>query len=353
MKQDNRGASLIEILVAITILVICAIPLFKSMILSSKMNAKSRILLAATNTAEAIMEDIKSDGMEEFIEENSGSDEIEGIEYIEEDGKKIGYSFVYPEYEMDQQKFWVKVSVKPYKNTDDESKDYNKKDIANLYRMNKATDAIYTQNMDDASDDIMKAVADNHLAIEQKEEVLENLNIDYYYDIVVEEESQCVNQTITYSYNEMVLGTHESQIYDSNMEIGNLYSLYIFFEPKNRSIITINNPSDYPLDVYLIKQGENSNITVQLLGSEAMQNFGKNQDPDFTKGIRLRTNFYADNVFFYEPGKEGSLSKGELQEYFNLVPLDDKNNSYRLYDVEVEVLKDDKKITDLTGTVVR
>ncbi len=33
MKQDDRGVSLVEILIATAILVICVVPLFKSMIL--------------------------------------------------------------------------------------------------------------------------------------------------------------------------------------------------------------------------------------------------------------------------------------------------------------------------------
>ena len=77
MRQDNRGVSLIEIIIAITLLVICAVPLFKSMILSSQMNTKSRQLLAATNTAEAVMENLKADGMEEFIQKNQGNTNID------------------------------------------------------------------------------------------------------------------------------------------------------------------------------------------------------------------------------------------------------------------------------------
>lgn len=354
MKQDNRGASLIEILVAITILVICAIPLFRSMILSSQMNLKSRRLLAATNAAEAVMEEMKADGMKGFIEKNGGSDEIDEINYIEEDGKKVGYSFVYPEYEMDNQKFRVQVEVKTYKN-EDTANDYNTKDIANLYRMNLATDAIYTQNPDEVEDDFMKAVADNRLKLEQKDEVLENLDVKYDYDIVIEENVHCVEQSIVYSYDGMMLGEHSSRIFESNVENGELYSLYIFIEPNNKTEITINNLKDYPLDLYLIKQGDKeSELKVWLCGAELMQNFGAEQDPDFTKGIRLRTNFQANQTFVYQrEGTSKILTQGELEKYFNLTSLDDKIRSYRLYDVVVEVQQDGKKITDLTGTIVR
>ena len=45
MKQDDRGVSLVEILIATAILVICVVPLFKSMILTVQTNARSRVLL--------------------------------------------------------------------------------------------------------------------------------------------------------------------------------------------------------------------------------------------------------------------------------------------------------------------
>ena len=140
MRQDNRGVSLIEIIIAITILVICAVPLFKSMVLSSQMNTKSRQLLAATNTAEAVMENLKADGLEEFIQKNQGNTKIAEVSYLDKNNKEAGYRFVYPEYQMDKQKFRVEVEVKPYVN-EDANKDYNTKDVANIYRMNRTTDA--------------------------------------------------------------------------------------------------------------------------------------------------------------------------------------------------------------------
>lgn len=103
MKQDDRGVSLVEILIATAILVICVVPLFKSMILTVQTNAKSRVLLAATSAGEAVLEDLKADGMEAFIQDKD-SKQISDVGYIEEDGKKTGYKFTYPEYESDGKK---------------------------------------------------------------------------------------------------------------------------------------------------------------------------------------------------------------------------------------------------------
>ena len=92
MKQDDRGVSLVEILIATAILVICVVPLFKSMILTVQTNAKSRVLLAATSAGEAVLEDLKADGMEAFIQDKD-SKQISDVGYIEEDGKKVKIVF--------------------------------------------------------------------------------------------------------------------------------------------------------------------------------------------------------------------------------------------------------------------
>lgn len=358
MRQDNRGVSLIEIIIAITILVICAVPLFKSMILSSQMNTKSRQLLAATNTAEAVMENLKADGMEEFIQKNQGNTKIDEVSYLDENNKGAGYRFVYPEYQMDKQKFRVEVEVKPYVN-EDENKDYNTKDVANIYRMNRTTDAIYTEEEETAAEYFMKAVTKGEFQSEQREEVLSNLEVEYYYDISEEEGRQRVEQTVRYTYNGVQLGENLTLLYDSNQTRGTLYNLYIFFQPGKKNVITINNPGDYPLEVYLIKQGndEMKDLTVNLCGTTLLQNLGEEQDPDFTKGIRLRTNFKSltDEIAYSYKGRglQWDLTDVDLEKYFSKKYLDDTKLTYRLYDVKIEVMKDEKQITTLTGTVTR
>lgn len=376
MRQDNRGVSLIEIIIAITILVICAVPLFKSMILSSQMNTKSRQLLAATNTAEAVMENLKADGLEEFIQKNQGNTNIAEVSYLDENNKEAGYRFFYPEYQMDKQKFSVEVEVKPYVN-EDENKDYNTKDVANIYRMNRTTDAIYTEEEETAAEYFMKAVTKGEFQSKQREEVLSNLEVEYYYDISAEYDiseeydiskekgRQRVEQTVSYTYHDeqlgdVQLGENLTLLYDSNQTRGTLYNLYIFFQPGKKNVITINNPGDYPLEVYLIKQGndEMKDLTVNLCGTKLLQNLGEEQDPDFTKGIRLRTNFKSptDKIVYSYKGKGvqwNNLTDAELEKYFSKKYLDDTKPTYRLYDVKIEVMKDEKQITTLTGTVTR
>lgn len=358
MRRDDRGISLIEVIIAIAILVICALPLFRSMVLSARMNADSRILLSATNAAEKIMENLKADGMEEFIRENQGSTEIQEVEYLDESNKGAGYRFVYPEYQMDQQEFRVQVEVRPYQNEESGATDYNTEEVANLYRMNRTTDAIYTENSGIVEEDFLKAVARGEYSSEQREEVLGNLEVHYDYQIISDQDVQRVEQNIIYLYDGKELGEHKTLIYDSSQTEGTLYNLYLFFQPELKNRITIENLQDYPLEVYLVKQGdERMDLSVELEGTALMQNLGTEKDPDFTKGIRLKTNFddTLDNIAYSYTQKnvKTDLTGAELKKYFDYKMLDDKKLTYRLYDVTVQVLKDKEEITTLTGTVTR
>ena len=55
-QVDNRGLSLIEILMAIAILAIIIVPVFGSFITAARVNRDSRRVMAATNTAQTILE---------------------------------------------------------------------------------------------------------------------------------------------------------------------------------------------------------------------------------------------------------------------------------------------------------
>ena len=83
--------------------------------------------------------------MEAFIQDKD-SKQISDVGYIEEDGKKTGYKFTYPEYESDGKKFAVTVEVRPYQNTENADADYNKKEVVDLKRIDLSKDGVYVQD---------------------------------------------------------------------------------------------------------------------------------------------------------------------------------------------------------------
>lgn len=66
-KNDNRGFTLAELLIAITILAIVLAPLFRNFVESTRINAKARVTMNATNMASNIAEGLNAYSAEEII----------------------------------------------------------------------------------------------------------------------------------------------------------------------------------------------------------------------------------------------------------------------------------------------
>lgn len=357
MKQDNRGATLIEILVAMAILAICALPLFKSLILSAQTNVKAREHLSATTAAESVIEEMKADGMEKFLQENQGNEDITDVEKITEAGAVTGYRFTYPDYEVDGKGYEVKVEVRPYRNTDEGAEDYNSKEISDLYRMDLRTDGIYVQDEKTMANDFVKLVSEGVFEAEQRDTVLSGLNMEWKYTIGSSNDVQTIDQNVTYSYNETLVGEHESILYDGSHADGKLKNLYICFIPNKSNTITIVNKEDYPLTVYLIKQGTSkAKVKINIIGNTPITQLGGKEDADFNKGVRIRTNLTSEDEaeYHYISGSlDTKLAAGQLQENFGLKELDGAKVQTRLYDIDITVSRNGKEITTLSGTASR
>ena len=357
MKQDNRGATLIEILVAMAILAICALPLFKSLILSAQTNVKAREHLSATTAAESVIEEMKADGMEKFLQENQGNEDITDVEKITEAGAVTGYRFTYPDYEVDSKGYDVKVEVRPYRNTDEGAEDYNSKEISDLYRMDLRTDGIYVQDEKTMANDFVKLVSEGVFEAEQRDTVLSGLNMEWKYTIGSSNDVQTIDQNVTYSYNETLVGEHESILYDGSHADGKLKNLYICFIPNKSNTITIVNKEDYPLTVYLIKQGTSkAKVKINIIGNTPITQLGEKEDADFNKGVRIRTNVTSEDEaeYHYISGSlDTKLAAGQLQENFGLKELDGAKVQTRLYDIDITVSRNGKEITTLSGTASR
>lgn len=66
MNSANAGFSLVEVLLAVCILALVAVPILRTITVSMKMNLQSKELLAATDTTQSMMEYIRSYPMEDY-----------------------------------------------------------------------------------------------------------------------------------------------------------------------------------------------------------------------------------------------------------------------------------------------
>ncbi len=67
MKKDDRGVSLVELLIAIVILAVIVAPFLNSFVTSARMNQKAKRIMWATSVAENIMEGMKAQSMEQIV----------------------------------------------------------------------------------------------------------------------------------------------------------------------------------------------------------------------------------------------------------------------------------------------
>lgn len=77
-RRDNRGMSLVEVIIAITILGLVAVPVLHSLTTAMVYNAKARNRQEMTLTAESIMETFKGYSLEELVSRFGGSLKADG-----------------------------------------------------------------------------------------------------------------------------------------------------------------------------------------------------------------------------------------------------------------------------------
>ena len=118
----NAGFSLLELLIAVTILAIITIPMLHMFVTSAKINGKSRITLRATVLAQDIVEGLKAYHIKEIQDQFNGVEDFEmlnnsviagGCTYREDvDREEPGkYYFILKDAKLENSKFDVLISV--------------------------------------------------------------------------------------------------------------------------------------------------------------------------------------------------------------------------------------------------
>ena len=277
--SDQRGMSLVEMLVAITILVIVVVPLLHAFVTSATTNRKARIQLEATRVAEDVMEKIKSEELDQLL--NGKTPDAGGI-----------YKLEYKNQDINGKKYDAYVTLNPtdYIASDPSSvgvTDYNSKETTQILDTSNRSTASYIMKTDmdegiaedgfpGASWNFPAGLFDSTQAC--KEALLHKGDgMDRTITVKITKDTAgitsvtiSIEYTYEYTYNSVtdkktVDPVYEQTIYESQNPGVALKNLYLYYEPIYHSAaagmpketIRIENPQLVPVDVYLLRQNKN------------------------------------------------------------------------------------------------
>lgn len=295
MKNNERGYTLIELIIAITILAIIAIPLMHGFVTAAKTNAKAREIEQATTVAQNTMEEIKVTPIEELIKDV----EPHKVPITMENGdtvEMLSYEMTYEDVVTDGVPYQVKVRIENGPSGEDGLTlltDYNQIELARLYDMNAAYDAFFI--LEETTDDALL----EELAVEagvSTGQVRSEAKRNIYVDIKEESGTRIVevNAAYTYRHATRYMAAQNQCIYSSSSRNSYLRNVYVFFEPLSnmregdvpKETITVRNTccteERETVQVYLVKQGtvQDANYAVNVNLMEQTRNLASYKDAD-------------------------------------------------------------------------
>lgn len=350
---NNRGFSLVEILIAVAILVLCAVPLLKAFVTSAQTNVRARQNLNATTLAENIMEEIKAAGVEGYGVKSGDTVTIDGVDLPV-------YEAEYSNYSFDGRAYDVKAVMTPSQETyldGTDEKAYNAQGIPEISVMDDSRDAVYVEDKN-ARFDIIDENADS-LGM-KAEELLNACRTEYRFAVKENHGRYTVTQTVTYSdASGNTIGTPQTlTIFDSVLTGADLRSLYVCYIPALRTAgdmyrtqekVVIENRQDIPVDVYLIRQGsQDTPLAVRIIESA----------PSTVAATQIHTNLSVDDkTDIGSIERNGSsITAATAKSAFGFQKMGEaaKADAARLYTVEVTVKPvDSEKSITLTGTAMK
>lgn len=347
-KQNNKGFSLVEIIVAVVIIALVVGPILHAFYTSAHVNRTSKNMLKATTVAQNVMEDVKGTPLSLLLSASS--------EAVVTDLGDGNYELLFENQEIADTKYKAVVTLDAdeYKAAAGEADNYNDYEQPEVYDMDSATNGFYVPAKGTAASMASMfgdAAAYNNMIKTTTININENVNM------------QSADVSVKYEYN----GSTQEEvknyyIYRETTGENKLRGVYIYFEPMYTALgrhakekVVINNNGLIPVTVYLVKQKTsetnavneaNYAVDIQVNETGRVQNW--TSEDDYEALTTIRTNLEADQTLLTYSGAITTFDARKMVDLDEMVGgvVEDK-----LYKVEV-VVYDEKgeEQVRITGT---
>lgn len=406
--KNNKGFSLLELLVSITILAVVMIPMLHSFITSARANAKAKKVMEATTVAQNIMEEIKSDDLSDYLTKysytkktvkNASGNPVKDIngntistysqKFIDVSATPETNTVSSAAVTVNGHKFRAEVTLDPQKYTSTTTPaairtDYNTMFYNKLSGLSKTSNAFYIQQNDQ---ELSAARAIDLLAYEDvRDSLIRTITIDIEHN----SGTGITNVYASVEYKDGRLGKtdvikpiNRQKIYSNSddpakMTLSNVFVVfYPMYNNANKTApkehIIINNKDNCRTGVYLVKQTmrdasavNKSNYMVDVEVYEGTRSSTEDADgkPDVITSVA--TNLCMDDTptskevsFAYTNVNNKAIPSGyTVKDMLNAKNLTKADAEPKIYDVTIKVY--DKKdtgyakvLTTMEGTTIQ
>jgi prepilin-type N-terminal cleavage/methylation domain-containing protein len=388
--KNNKGLTLVELIVTVAILAIIVLPLLKAFVISAGTNAKAKEKLRTTELAQNVMEGLEATDLLNVVSQfcDPGTDNCDftlltgqeqmTVRQMDTDTDGV-YRFAMKDLTASEKKYDALITISANQETAENGTTNNADEVVNISRIDTGHDALSVPSK--TTDDIMTAIWKQYPDVQQSD-ISRTITVSIETVSGVSDPYQRV--TVSYQYKWTKDGTEyvfpsgaSSDLYsdvifeNAGAADRTLSNVYLFFYPwytstqgRQSDLVNISNPSDQDVTVYLVKQESNAaNLEMLELGYRVTVNV---QEPyqtasDTCTNTCVRTNLdtnlatgeAADQAIWSLNGFTADAAGKIIRN-----ALSAKESQDRLYDVTVSIYPsgayesnfiDSDAITTLTG----